>query len=173
MSDTLYLVDTFSLLFQVFFAIRQPMTGTRGAAHERRLRLHGDIEHLIGEKQPSHLIFAMESPEPGERINIFAEYKAHREEMPNDLRPQVGMILELLEAYRIPVVSYPRLGSGRRHRHAQPPGGAGRDGGPDRLERQGCHGSSCAPSARSTASASGSSTRSRSSLKTGGSAPIR
>ena len=107
MTDTLYLVDTFSLLFQVFFAIRQPMTGTRGQPTNAVYGFTGDIEHLIREKQPSHLIFAMESPEPGERINIFAEYKAHREEMPNDLRPQVGMILELLEAYRIPVVSYP------------------------------------------------------------------
>jgi DNA polymerase-1 len=107
MSDTLYLVDTFSLLFQVFYAIRQPMTGTRGQPTNAVFGFTGDIEHLLKEKQPTHLLFAMESPEPGERLKIDETYKANRDEMPNDLRPQVGMILELLAAYRIPVVSYP------------------------------------------------------------------
>src|SRR6218665_1873841 len=107
MSDTLYIVDTFSLLFQVFFAIRQPMTGTRGQPTTAVFGFTGDIEHLVKEKKPTHLLFAMESPEPGERLNIYAEYKANRDEMPDELRPQVGMILELLEAYRIPVVTSP------------------------------------------------------------------
>lgn len=107
MSDTLYIVDTFSLLFQVFFAIRQPMTGTRGQPTNAVFGFTGDIEHLVKEKKPTHLLFAMESPEPGERLNIYAEYKANRDEMPDELRPQVGMILELLEAYRIPVVTSP------------------------------------------------------------------
>jgi len=107
MADTLYIVDTFSLLFQVFFAIRQPMTGTRGQPTNAVFGFTGDIEHLLKEKKPSHLLFAMESPEPGERLKIDPEYKANREEMPDELRPQVGMILELLEAYRIPVVISP------------------------------------------------------------------
>lgn len=107
MSSTLYIVDTFSLLFQVFFAIRQPMTGTRGQPTNAVFGFTGDIEHLLKEKKPTHLLFAMESPEPGERLKIDAEYKANREEMPDELRPQVGMIMELLEAYRIPVVTYP------------------------------------------------------------------
>ena len=35
----------------------------------------------------------MDSPEPAERNEIYAEYKANREEMPDDLRPQIAMIV--------------------------------------------------------------------------------
>jgi len=106
MSNTLYLVDTFSLLFQVYYAIRQPMTGTRGQPTNAVFGLTGDIFHLLKDQQPSHLVFAMESTEDQERVNIYEDYKAHREEMPDDLRPQVQMALDVIEAFNIPIVSH-------------------------------------------------------------------
>ncbi|MFV0446503.1 MAG: DNA polymerase I [Planctomycetaceae bacterium] len=107
MPDTLYLVDTFSLVFQVFYAIRQPMTGTRGQPTNAVYGFTGDIEHLLKEKQPTHLICAMESEAPAKRVAMYSEYKANREESPNDLRPQIPLILDVVSAYNIPVVSAP------------------------------------------------------------------
>lgn len=104
MSDTLYLVDTFSLIFQVYYAIRQPMTGTRGQPTNAVYGFTGDIEHLLQEKQPTHLICAVESEEPTERLALFPEYKAGRGEMPDDLRPQIPLIFDVLQGYRIPIV---------------------------------------------------------------------
>lgn len=106
-SNTLYIVDTFSLIFQIYHAIRQPMTGTRGQPTNAIYGIVGDIEHLLRDKHPSHMIWAMESPEPGERLAIFADYKANRSEMPDDLRPQIPLIMDVLAGYRIPVVSCP------------------------------------------------------------------
>ncbi|WP_437185151.1 DNA polymerase I [Planctomicrobium sp. SH668] len=105
MSDTLYIVDTFSLVFQVYHAIRQPMTGTRGQPTNAVYGIVGDIEHLLRDKKPSHLIFAMESADPGERLAIYSDYKANRSGMPDDLRPQIPLILDVLDGYNIPVVS--------------------------------------------------------------------
>ena len=105
MPDTLYLVDTFSLVFQVYYAIRQPMTGSRGQPTNAVYGFTGDIEHLLNEKRPTHLICAMESEGPAERVAMYEQYKAHREEMPNDLRPQIPLILDLIQAYNIPVVT--------------------------------------------------------------------
>jgi len=105
MSDTLYIVDTFSLIFQVYHAIRQPMTGTRGQPTNAIYGFVGDIEHLIKDKHPTHLVCAMESPEPGERLSIYTEYKANRSAMPDDLRPQIPLIMDVLSGYRIPVIS--------------------------------------------------------------------
>ncbi len=107
MSDTLYLVDTFSLVFQVYYAIRQPMTGTRGQPTNAVYGFTGDLLHLLNEKKPTHLICAMESEGPGERAEIFADYKAHREEMPDDLRQQIPMIFDVIEAFNIPIVTCP------------------------------------------------------------------
>ncbi len=106
MQETLYLVDTFSLVFQVYFAIRQPMTGTRGQPTNAVFGFTGDIQHLIKDRKPTHLICAMESPEAGERLQMYTEYKANREEMPDDLRPQIPLIFDVIEGYRIPIVSY-------------------------------------------------------------------
>jgi DNA polymerase I len=107
MPHMLYLVDTFSLVFQVYYAIRQPMTGTRGQPTNAVFGLTGDIQHLLKDKQPSHLIFAMESTEDQERVNIYQDYKAHREEMPDDLRPQIEMILDVIRGFNIPIISHP------------------------------------------------------------------
>lgn len=107
MPETLYLVDTFSLVFQVYYAIRQPMTGTRGQPTNAVFGFTGDLQHLIKDRKPTHLICAMESPEPGERLQVYEDYKAHREEMPDDLRPQIPLILDVIEGFRIPIVTCP------------------------------------------------------------------
>ncbi len=106
MPDTLYLVDTFSLIFQVYYAIRQPMTGTRGQPTNAVFGFVGDLQHLLREKQPSHLVFAMESADEQERVQIYDGYKAHREEMPADLRPQIDLILQVIQAYNLPIISH-------------------------------------------------------------------
>ncbi len=107
MTKTLYLVDTFSLVFQVFYAIRQPMTGTRGQPTSAVYGFTGDLNHLINERHPTHLICAMESDEPGARAGLYSDYKAHREEMPNDLKPQLPLIFDVIEAFGVPIISYP------------------------------------------------------------------
>lgn len=106
MSDTLYIVDTFSLVFQVYHAIRQPMTGTRGQPTNAVYGFTGDMKHLLNEVHATHLVCAMESPEPGIRKELFADYKANRSEMPEDLRPQIPIILDVVDAYGVPVISH-------------------------------------------------------------------
>lgn len=104
MSDTLYIVDTLSLVFQVYHAIRQPMTGSRGQPTNALFGFTGDIEHLRKDKKPTHLICAMDSKGPGEREKLYAEYKAHREAPPEDLQVQIPMVLDLIRAFNIPVI---------------------------------------------------------------------
>lgn len=104
MSDTLYIVDTLSLVFQVYHAIRQPMTGSRGQPTNALFGFTGDIEHLRKDKKPTHLICAMDSKGPAERDKIYAEYKAHREAPPEDLQVQIPLVLDLIRAYNIPVI---------------------------------------------------------------------
>lgn len=104
MAETLYIVDTFSLIFQVFHAIRQPMTGSRGQPTNAIYGFTGDLKHIIEQLQPTHLICAVDSPGPGTRNDIFPEYKANRSETPEDLAPQIPQIIELIEAHEIPAI---------------------------------------------------------------------
>ncbi len=106
MPDTLYIVDTYSLIFQVYHAIRQPMQGVRGQPTNAVYGFTGDLYHLLYDKQPSHIVCAMDSDGPGERSTMFADYKANRSSMPDDLRPQIPLILDVIAGYGIPVVEH-------------------------------------------------------------------
>lgn len=103
MPDTVFLIDTFSLMFQVFHAI-PPMTSPSGMPTNAVFGFSRDLVSLLQVHKPAWLICAMESPGPGVREGIFPEYKANRSEMPEDLRPQIPLLTELIQAFRIPVV---------------------------------------------------------------------
>jgi len=101
--DTLYLVDVYNLIFQVFHAI-PPMTGPKGQPTNAVFGFTRDLMNLL-EKQPSHLVCAMDISGPGVRNDIYEEYKANRSEMPEDLRPQIPLIEDVIAGLNIPAVS--------------------------------------------------------------------
>ena len=100
--DCIYIIDTFSLMFQVFHAI-PAMTGTQGQPTNAVFGFTRDILGIL-DRKPTHLICAFDSPGPGKRSEIFEAYKANRAEMPEELRPQIAMIKELLAGFRIPIL---------------------------------------------------------------------
>jgi DNA polymerase-1 len=82
--DCIYIIDTFSLMFQVFHAI-PPMTGTQGQPTNAVFGFTRDI-FAIRDRKPKYLVCAFDSPGPGKRDEIYEKYKANRAEMPEDLR---------------------------------------------------------------------------------------
>ncbi|HTU23224.1 MAG TPA: DNA polymerase I [Gemmataceae bacterium] len=100
---SLYLVDGHALLFQVFHAIRG-MTSPSGLPTSAVFGFARDLLFLRG-LHPDYLVCAFDRSEPTFRSAIYAEYKAHREEMPSDLQLQMPHIQRLLEAMNVPVVS--------------------------------------------------------------------
>jgi len=105
MSKLLYVLDTYALVFRVFHAIPS-MTGPKGQPTNAVFGITRDLLNLLRDKQPTHLIAAMESTGPGVRNEWYAEYKANRSEMPDDLRPQISGILEILGGFRVPVIRH-------------------------------------------------------------------
>ena len=97
--ETLYLVDVFNLMFQVFHGI-PPMTGPKGQPTNAVFGFTRDLMNLIA-KQPSHLVCAMDLSGPGVRNDIYDQYKANRSEMPEDLRPQIPLTRTATEAFNI------------------------------------------------------------------------
>lgn len=105
MPDGIYIIDVFSLLFQVYHAI-PPMTGPSGQPTNAVFGFTRDIINILRDKQPSHIICAMDSEGPGERNDWYDAYKANRTEMPADLVPQIPMLEEVVRAFEIPLVSF-------------------------------------------------------------------
>lgn len=104
MRERLYILDAHSLIYQVFHAIAE-MTGPDGQPTNAVFGFVRDIEFIRREKKPEYLVCAMDAPGPTFRHELFDDYKANRDEMPDDLRPQIERIRQILDAYRIPVLS--------------------------------------------------------------------
>lgn len=105
---TVYLIDAHALIFQVFHAIPE-MSSPSGLPTNALFGFTRDLLFLRTEKQPDYLVCAFDRGEPTFRSEIYAEYKAHRGDMPVDLVAQIPEIQRVLAAMRVPVLSHPRF----------------------------------------------------------------
>ncbi|MFK7822281.1 MAG: 5'-3' exonuclease H3TH domain-containing protein, partial [Planctomycetaceae bacterium] len=106
MKPTLYLVDVYSLIFQVFHAI-PPMTSPDGQPTNAVFGFTRDLMNLITQKQPTHIVCAMDISGEQRRNEIYPEYKANRDAMPDDLKPQIPLVVEVIEGMNVPAVGLP------------------------------------------------------------------
>ncbi|MEX1223974.1 MAG: 5'-3' exonuclease H3TH domain-containing protein, partial [Pirellulales bacterium] len=105
---TVYVIDSHSLIFQVFHAL-PPMTTPGGQAVGAVYGFTRDLVYLIEEKKPDYLFCAFDMPGKTFRHALYERYKETRETMPIDLQPQIPMIERVIEAMAIPklgVVNY-------------------------------------------------------------------
>lgn len=105
-SESLYLVDAHSLIFQVFHAIPE-MTSPSGLPTNAVFGFTKDLLYLRNEKKPTYLLVLFDVGGKTFRDEIFTEYKAHRAPMPDDLQLQIPIIHQVLEAMRIPLLGMP------------------------------------------------------------------
>ncbi|HUQ71796.1 MAG TPA: DNA polymerase I, partial [Planctomycetaceae bacterium] len=105
MPESVYLIDTFSLMFQVFHGV-PPMTGPSGQPTNAIFGISRDLVGLFTNHRPAWLIAAWDSSEPSFRNTVYADYKANRSETPADLIPQISRVREVIEAFGIPVIEH-------------------------------------------------------------------
>lgn len=105
MTDTVFLIDTYSLMFQVFHGI-PPMTSPAGLPTNAVFGFSRDLVTLLKDHKPTWLICAMDSSGPGTRDALYPAYKANRTEMPEDLRPQIELLKQVITAFDIPLVEF-------------------------------------------------------------------
>jgi DNA polymerase-1 len=103
MPELLYLIDVYSLVFQVFHAIPE-MTSPHGLPTNAVFGFTRDILNILREKRPTHLICATDPSGPGQRETLYPQYKANRSSTPEELRPQFPLIVETIAAFGIPVL---------------------------------------------------------------------
>ena len=103
---TVYVVDSHSLIFQVFHALPE-MTSPRGEPVGAVFGFTRDVMSLLEQKKPDYLFCAFDVSGPTFRDAMFAAYKEHRSAMPADLVPQIPAIERVLDALAIPVLGAP------------------------------------------------------------------
>lgn len=103
--ETLYLVDAFALIFQVFHAVA-PMTSPAGLPTNALFGFTRDMLFLRNQRRPTYLVCAFDAGRTF-RDDLYAEYKAQRAPMPDDLQLQIPLIEQMLQAMRLPVLTAP------------------------------------------------------------------
>ncbi|KYG63464.1 DNA polymerase I [Bdellovibrio bacteriovorus] len=97
----LYLIDVSAMFFRAFFAIRQ-LTSPSGVPVNAVYGFLSMLIKLLKEEKPEYLVFCYDRKEPSFRKDMYADYKAHRTEMPDDLQKQVPYIKKFAELLGIP-----------------------------------------------------------------------
>jgi len=105
MPETLFIVDLYSLVFQVFHAIPE-MTGPSGQPTNAIFGFTRDVQTIRALPGATYLICALDVSGPAVRNEVFAEYKANRSEIPVDLAPQIPRIIDVLKGYGVPALGY-------------------------------------------------------------------
>src|SRR3954470_20834906 len=98
-----FIVDAYSLIFQVFHALPE-MSSPRGEQVGAVFGFVRDMLYLIEDKKPNALICAFDPPGPTFRDELFAAYKGERSEMPVELVGQISKIERVLSALGIPIL---------------------------------------------------------------------
>ncbi|HEX9772287.1 MAG TPA: DNA polymerase I [Steroidobacteraceae bacterium] len=103
---TLVLVDGSSYLYRAFHAL-PPLSNSRGEPTGAVLGVLNMLLRLLKEDDPPLIGVVFDAPGRTFRDDLYAEYKANRPAMPDDLRAQVEPLIEAVEALGLPLLRVP------------------------------------------------------------------
>src|SRR5215212_4383871 len=106
-----FLIDSMSHIFRAFYAPMQnrvaPLGTSQGLVTQAIYIFTNMLIKLLREEKPDYIAAIFESREKTFRHETFADYKANRLAMPDDLATQLPYIIRLCEAFNIPVINFP------------------------------------------------------------------
>jgi len=102
-SASLLLIDGSSYLYRAFHAL-PPLTTSAGTNTGAVLGVVRMLYSILRDQQPDRIAVVMDAPGKTFRDELFAEYKAHRPPMPDELREQIDPLLQAIEAMGLPLL---------------------------------------------------------------------
>jgi DNA polymerase-1 len=100
---TVFVVDVLSRVYQLFHALPE-MTSPQGTPVSAVFGFARDLLDVLEKRRPDYVFCALDAPGPTFRHEQFADYKATRAAMPEDLVPQIDLVRRLVAVMRIPLL---------------------------------------------------------------------
>ena len=101
----LFLLDAYALIFRAYYAfIKNPRINSKGFNTSAVLGFTNSMLDIINNQKPTHLAVVFDYPAQTFRSKEYAEYKANRQETPEDIKTSVPVIMELIKAFNIPIL---------------------------------------------------------------------
>ncbi|MEN9744896.1 MAG: polymerase, partial [Bacteroidota bacterium] len=99
------MLDAFALIFRAYYAlIRNPRITSKGKNTNAQFGFTNALVDLINKQKPSHMAICFDTAAPTERHTDFADYKANRQEAPEDLLASIPDIKKIIESFNIPII---------------------------------------------------------------------
>jgi len=109
-NNRLFLLDAYALIFRAYYAfIRNPVFNSKGQNTSAIFGFIATLEDLLNRENPTHLAVVFDPPGGSFRNKLYPEYKANREETPEEIIKAVPYIKKIIEAYRIPIIEIPQF----------------------------------------------------------------
>jgi DNA polymerase I len=102
----LFLLDAYALIYRAYFAFaKNPRVNSKGQNTSAAFGFTNVLIDVIKTEQPTHLAVVFDPPGGSvHRQTEFEAYKAHREEMPEDIRSMIQPIKRIVEAFNVPIL---------------------------------------------------------------------
>ena len=101
----LFLLDAYALIYRSYYAfIRNPRFNSKGVNTSAMLGFTNTLTQLLEAEDPHYIGVVFDVSAPTFRHEMYKEYKANREEMPEDLRKSIPYIRKIIEAFNIPII---------------------------------------------------------------------
>jgi DNA polymerase-1 len=102
---TLYLLDAYALIYRAYYAfIRNPRVNSKGMNTSAMFGFTNTLNDVLNNYKPTHIAVAFDIPGDVFRNETYPEYKANREETPDDIRLAVPYIRRIVEGFCIPIL---------------------------------------------------------------------
>jgi DNA polymerase I len=101
----LFLVDAYALIFRGYYAfIKNPRINSKGQNTSAIMGFMNSLIDVVKRERPDHLAVCFDKGGSVDRVELFQEYKANRDETPDDIRSAIPIICDILEAMKIPIL---------------------------------------------------------------------
>jgi DNA polymerase I len=102
----LFLLDAYALIYRAHFAFtKNPRINSKGHNTSVAFGFTNTLLEVILKQKPTHLAVAFDTSAPTFRDEIFTEYKATRQETPEDIRSGLPIVKEILKGFNIPILA--------------------------------------------------------------------
>ena len=102
----LFLLDAYALIFRAYYSlVRSPRITSKGRNTNAQFGFTNTLVELITNQKPTHIAVCFDTSAPTERHADFADYKANRQETPEDIRGAVPDIMKIVEGFNVPVIA--------------------------------------------------------------------
>ena len=100
----IFLIDAYAIIYRSYYAlIRAPRINSKGLNTSAIMGFCNTLNEIMQKEKPTHLAVAFDHGKTF-RHEAFADYKAQREETPEDIRASIPIIKDILQGYNIPIL---------------------------------------------------------------------